>query len=131
MDNYINNFYNNNMNEDQYTQDFIQFNNFNINLNEDSDPNNNQTTQNNEYMYDADDDFENDFEIMTPLENLYNFMENGFIQNFDYLFSRSWFVNNYSLHEKIFKIIMHGKGNIINVFIGNFEEHIDDIINNL
>lgn len=55
------------------------------------------------------------------------FKEN--ITDFWYLEGRSWFVNNPNLHFKLKKIIDFGLAKSVSVISGDFEEHLDAIIN--
>lgn len=55
-----------------------------------------------------------------------NFREN--IINFWYLEERSWFVNNSNLHFKLKKVIDFGLSKKVFVGSGDFEEHLDGII---
>ena len=59
--------------------------------------------------------------------NFDNFREN--ITNFWYLEQRSWFVTNPTLHFKLNKIIDFGLAKSVFVASGDFEEHLDMIIN--
>lgn len=54
------------------------------------------------------------------------FREN--ITDFWYLEDRSWFVNNPNLHFKLKKIIDFGLAKSVSVISGDFEEHLDTII---
>ena len=54
------------------------------------------------------------------------FREN--ITDFWYLEERGWFVDNPSLHEKLIKIIDLGLSKMVFVFSGDFEAHIDYLI---
>ena len=54
------------------------------------------------------------------------FREN--ITDFWYLEYRSWFVNNPNLHFKLKKIIDFGLAKSVSVISGDFEEHLDTII---
>jgi hypothetical protein len=59
-------------------------------------------------------------------------MENKFrenITNFWYLEQRSWFVTNPNLHFKLNKIIDFGLAKSVCVTSGDFEDHLDMIIN--
>ena len=47
------------------------------------------------------------------------------ITNFEYLESRNWFMQNWTLQEKVFKVVLAGFGNKINVDADNFNEHIN------
>jgi len=61
----------------------------------------------------------------SPLWN--TFREN--ITNFWYLEQRTWFVSNPNLHFKLKKIIDFGLAKNVSVVSGDFEEHLDAIIN--
>ena len=54
------------------------------------------------------------------------FKEN--ITDFWYLEDRSWFVNNPNLHFKLKKIIDFGLAKSVSVISGDFEEHLNTII---
>lgn len=54
------------------------------------------------------------------------FREN--ITDFWYLEERGWFLNNPSLHDKLIKIIDLGLSKMVFVFSGDFEAHIDYLI---
>ncbi len=65
---------------------------------------------------------------LTPLDNLFSFMENGGIENVEYLFTRGWFCRSPELHEKIFKLVMKGRGHLLDVTNGDFDEHLDSLL---
>ena len=73
-------------------------------------------------------DLESEYEKLTPRENLYRFMKNGGIDFADYLFERSWFVYSPTLQQKVFRLIMQNRGNLLDVMAGDFEEHIDSLL---
>jgi hypothetical protein len=49
----------------------------------------------------------------------------------EYLLTRGWFCNNTRLHVKVFLIELNGMSSLINAIHGDFEEHIDSIINGI
>jgi hypothetical protein len=69
-----------------------------------------------------------EYSALTPLDNLFSFMENGGIKNVEYLFTRGWFCRSPELHEKIFKLVMKGRGHLLDVTNGDFDEHLDSLL---
>lgn len=67
-------------------------------------------------------------EIVNPLENFYQFMVNGGIYNAQHLIACKWFCHNANLQEKVFRVIIKNKGHLVNVFMCNFEKHINSIL---
>lgn len=55
-------------------------------------------------------------------------MENGNIENAEYLLTCEWFCDSYELHKKIFTLVIQDKGFMLNVKHDNFESHINDIL---
>ena len=62
------------------------------------------------------------------LKPIYDFLINGSIHDPHYLLERKWFFDTPNLFEKLCRIITQNKGHYVNVYHGDFEEHLDGIL---
>lgn len=64
----------------------------------------------------------------TPFEALYEFMRVTGVQDYWYLFERSWFAQSPDLQAMVVQAIMQGRAKTINVTAPDFREHIQSLI---